>query len=125
MIGDIRAACRFPVTMVAQKGRIRRRHDRNLDRGEASCMSIIAMVVLMSACAGGGDSVHSQTIPDPGLPRRPADDIPAQQGLDNAPVEKAPRRGEPAKPSRDDDDMIINVGAPLYASFLPWKRHPE
>jgi len=80
-------------------------------------MSIVAMIVLWSAAAVGGDSTDSPEQPLLDLPRRLADEYPQQQPgpLDQAPVEKSSPKDEPSRPGREDD-LLINVAAHLRFS---------
>src|SRR5882672_4202520 len=70
-------------------------------------MSLAGLLLCWSALIGGGDPDESSELPA-GL----AAELPQQQGLDGAPVEKAPKQDDFGRPpQQDDDSLLINFGA--------------
>lgn len=105
-------------------------------------MSTLSLMFLLSAWAGGGDPAvaedGSTDAPDfilarnGGLPLRLEDDLPQQQGLDGAPVEKNPKQDDFKRPAREDDSLNVSLGAHVrfsvpfgaadhsYSSYYPY-----
>lgn len=83
-------------------------------------MSILAMTVLLSAGAFGGDSSGTEgrldladylLDADSRIPLSLSEEFPQQQGLDGAPVEKNPKQDDFGRTPRNDDSLNLTVGA--------------
>lgn len=74
-------------------------------------MSIVAMLLLMSTAAAGGDATDPVK-----LPLSLADEVSEQQGLTDAPVEKAGRQDDFGV-RKDEDDMVVSFAGRVRFSI--------